>query len=135
MTRALWLFLLVTIIAVSASVLADIEGTVTINLPGREIRLAIREIETRLKQSAIAAETHASWQQRLGDLKSLREVGSATPQEIQQAQLEVTAAESTLLKQVIAARLAQVKLKEAQGLLAAESGYDIGTCLAGLCCP
>lgn len=41
MTRALWLFLLVTVIAISASVLADIEGTVTITLPGREIRLAI----------------------------------------------------------------------------------------------
>ena len=100
-----------------------------------EIRLAVREIETRLKQSAIAAETLASWQQRHSDLKALREVGSATPLEIQQAQLELTAAESVLLKQVIAVRLAQVKLKEAQGLLAAESGYDIGTCLAGLCSP
>jgi len=100
-----------------------------------EIRLAVREIETRLKQSAIAAETLATWQQRHNDLKALREVGSATAQEIQQAQLELTAAESAVLKQVIAVRLAQVKLKEAQGLLAAESGYDIGTCLAGLFCP
>ncbi|MFN0018757.1 MAG: TolC family protein [Pirellulaceae bacterium] len=100
-----------------------------------EIRLAVREIETRFKQSAIASETLASWQQRLGNLKELREVGSATPLEIQQAQLEATAAEAALLKQVIAVRLAQVKLKEAQGLLAAECGYDIGTCLAGLFCP
>lgn len=100
-----------------------------------EIRLAVREIETRLKQSAIAAETLASWQQRLGNLKELREVGSATPLEIQQAQLEATAAQAALLKQVIAVRLAQVKLKEAQGLLAAECGYDIGACLAGLFCP
>jgi hypothetical protein len=100
-----------------------------------EIRLAVREIEARLKQAAIAAETLATWQQRHNDLKALREVGSATPQEIQQAQLELTAAESAVLKQVIAVRLAQVKLKEAQGLLAAESGYDIGTCLAGLFCP
>ncbi|MGI8979871.1 MAG: hypothetical protein ACR2FY_11655 [Pirellulaceae bacterium] len=100
-----------------------------------EIRLAVREIETRLKQSAIAAQTQASWQQRIGDLKALREVGSATPLEIQQAQFELAAAESALLKQVIAVRLAEVKLKEAQGLLAAESGYDAGTCLAGLCCP
>ena len=100
-----------------------------------EIRLAVREIETRLRQSAIAAETLASWQQRISDLKALREVGSATPLEIQQAQLELAAAESVHLKQVIAVRLAEVKLKEAQGLLAAESGYDIGTCLAELCCP
>jgi hypothetical protein len=100
-----------------------------------EIRLAVRELETRLKQGAIAAATRASWQQHHNDLKALREVGSATPQEIQQAQLELTAAESVLLKHVIAARLAEVKLKEAQGLLAAESGYDIGACLGGLCCP
>ena len=100
-----------------------------------EIRLAVREIETRLRQSAIAAEARASWQQRLTDLKALREVGSATPLEIQQAQLELTAAESALLKQAIAVRLAEVKLKEAQGLLAAECGYDVGSCLAGLCPP
>lgn len=100
-----------------------------------EIRLAVREIETRLKQSAIAAESLASWQQRIGDLRALREVGSATPLEIQQAQLAASAAESALLKQAIAVRLAEVKLKEAQGILAAESGYDVGACLAGLCCP
>ncbi len=100
-----------------------------------EIRLAVREIETRLKQAALATETLASWQQRLGDLKALREVGSATPVDIQQVQFEVTAAEVALLKQVIAVRLAEVKLKEAQGLLAAECGYDIGACLADDCCP
>ncbi|MBC7856650.1 MAG: hypothetical protein IAF94_24740 [Pirellulaceae bacterium] len=100
-----------------------------------EIRLAVREIETRLRQSAIAAETLFSWQQRISDLKALREVGSATPLEIQLAQLELAAAESALLKKVIAVRLAEVKLKEAQGLLAAESGYDVGVCLAELCCP
>lgn len=41
MIRALWLFLLIAIIAVAASVIADIEGSVTIALPTREIRLAI----------------------------------------------------------------------------------------------
>ena len=41
MIRALWLFLLITFIAVAASVIADIEGTVTIALASREIRLAI----------------------------------------------------------------------------------------------
>ncbi|MEQ1753879.1 MAG: heme biosynthesis HemY N-terminal domain-containing protein [Micropepsaceae bacterium] len=41
MIRALWLFLLIAVIAVSASVIADIEGSVTIALPGKEIRLAI----------------------------------------------------------------------------------------------
>ena len=41
MIRALWLFLLVTVIALSASVIADIEGSVTIALPHQEIRLAI----------------------------------------------------------------------------------------------
>ena len=100
-----------------------------------EIRLAVREIETRLKQSALAAEILASWQQRLEDLKALRDVGSATPLEIQQAQFEIAAAHSALLKQAIAVRVAEVKLKEAQGLLAAECGYDVAACLAEFCCP
>lgn len=100
-----------------------------------EIRLAVREIETHLKQAALATETLASWQRRLGDLQALREVGSATPLEINETQFEIAAAESALLKQVVAVRLAEVKLKEAQGLLAAECGYDIGVCLAGIFCP
>jgi len=99
-----------------------------------EIRLAIREIETRQKQAAIAAETLASWQQRASDPKALREVGSATPFEIQQAELEVLAAESAIFNQTIAVRLAEVKLKEAQGLLAAQ-GFDAGACLADRYCP
>lgn len=41
MIRALWLFLLVAVIAICASFVADIEGAVTITLPDREIRLAI----------------------------------------------------------------------------------------------
>lgn len=94
-----------------------------------EIRLAVFTIEARLMQVAIAGEMLTSWQSRLGDLKALREVGSATPLEIQQAELEVAAAESALLKQAIAWRLAQVKLKEAQGLLAPECGYDTSSCL------
>ncbi len=40
---------------------------------------------------------------------------------------------AAVLKQAIAWRLAQVKLKEAQGLLAAEAGYNIGICLADGC--
>ena len=98
-----------------------------------EIRLAVREMETRLRQAALAAETSRSWQERLSNLAALREVGAATPLELQQTRLELNAADSALLKQAVAWRLAQVKLKEAQGLLAAEAGYDIGICLADDC--
>ncbi len=41
MIRALWLFLLVAVIAIAASAVADIEGAVTITLPNREVRLGI----------------------------------------------------------------------------------------------
>lgn len=41
MIRALWLFLLIAVIAVCASTLADVPGTVTIALPTQEIRLSI----------------------------------------------------------------------------------------------
>ena len=41
MIRALWLFLLIAVIAVVASAVADIEGAVTITLPNREVRLGI----------------------------------------------------------------------------------------------
>lgn len=98
-----------------------------------EIRLAVREMETRLRQAALAAETRRTWQDRVSDLTALREVGSATPLEIQQARLELAASDSALLKHAVAWRLAEVKLKEAQGLLAAECGYDIGICLIADC--
>ena len=41
MLRALWLFLLIAVIAVCASTLADVPGTVTIALPTQEIRVSI----------------------------------------------------------------------------------------------
>jgi uncharacterized membrane-anchored protein len=41
MLRALWLFLLIAVIAVCASTLADVPGTVTITLPTQEIRVSI----------------------------------------------------------------------------------------------
>ena len=98
-----------------------------------EIRLAAAEIQTRLRQAAIAGETLQSWQARVSDLTALRDVGSATPLEIQSAQLEVAAAHASLLKQAIGWRIAQVKLKQAQGLLAAECGYDAITCQIEFC--
>lgn len=41
MIRALWLFLLIAVIAVCASILADVPGSVTITMPTEEIRLSI----------------------------------------------------------------------------------------------
>lgn len=41
MIRALWLFILIAIIAVAASTLADVPGSVTISLPTQEIRVSI----------------------------------------------------------------------------------------------
>lgn len=41
MLRAIWLFLLIAVMAFAASIVADIEGTVTVTLPGQEMRLSV----------------------------------------------------------------------------------------------
>jgi cell fate (sporulation/competence/biofilm development) regulator YlbF (YheA/YmcA/DUF963 family) len=83
-----------------------------------EMRSGIYTLEARLRQIALASERLASWRRRYQELQALRAIGSATPAEISLAELETIRAETALVQQVIAWRLAQVDLEQALGRMA-----------------
>jgi hypothetical protein len=88
-----------------------------------EIRSAIVEIETRMRQVVLAESTVAAWNQRVEDLAVLRELEKATPFEITNATLQRMTAESDLIHARSQVRMATVKLGTAQGRLALDCGY------------
>jgi len=89
----------------------------------QQIRQAAYAVDARLREIALAKEKLDSRQQRLAELRSRRGGGAVTAFDIHAAQLEVIEAESRLMHQVIAWRIAQVKLRQKQGLLAFECGW------------
>jgi outer membrane protein TolC len=103
-------------------IVADRERSAT-----EEILQAVRVVDLRLRQIALAQQKRDLWQRQLDRLREKRAADGVTAFDISTAQVELLRAESDLLHKVIAWRTAQVDLKEAQGLLAAECGY----CLPG----
>ena len=101
------------------ALLADRERAVV-----REVRAAVQEIETRLRQVATARRLCDAERNRLENLRQQQLVGAATPLDIRRARLEVIKSDQQLLSDVIQWKIAVVKLKAAQGLLAAECGYS-----------
>lgn len=102
---------------------SDIERTIR-----REIAEGVETAETRLREIAVAKERSEMWRQRLESLRARRESDGVTAFDLNAAQLELLRAESDTLHRVIAWRIAQVKLKQAEGLLAAECGYRVSVC-------
>jgi outer membrane protein TolC len=93
-----------------------------------EIRLAVRTIEIRLQQIAIAKLKLGRAQEELDTLRlrRTRPDGGVTVLDVGAAELHLIERQSDLVHQVIAWRIAQAKLKEAQGLLAVECGVGCG---------
>jgi hypothetical protein len=91
----------------------------------REIDEAVQNVETRLREIAVGKERWEVWRKRVADLKEKRETDNVTAFDVNAAQLELLRAESDTLHRVIAWKIAQAKLKQAQGLLAAECGYHL----------
>jgi hypothetical protein len=90
------------------------------------IRQAVRVVEIALDQIALAQAKLDNKESRVRSLKLRRaSPGGPTAFDVSAAKLEVIQAKSDLLHQVIAWRIAQVRLKEAQGLLAYECGYRL----------
>jgi hypothetical protein len=89
----------------------------------REISEAAQNVETRLREIAVAKERLAVWRERVAGLKEKRGADGVTAFDLSAAELEVLHAEGDVLHRVIAWKIAQAKLKQAQGLLAAECGY------------
>jgi hypothetical protein len=95
-----------------------------------EIRRAAADAEKRLRQVGLARDKLAECQAQLSRLRQRRQAKGVIPvSQISAAQLEVLRAESDAFQAVIEWKIAMVKLKEAQGLLASECGYPLpATC-------
>lgn len=82
-----------------------------------EIRQAAFNLQSRYREIALAKDKLASWNGRLSDLRKRREAGNVNPFEISAAEAEIVAAENELIGCVVAWKIGQVKLEQAQGLL------------------
>lgn len=87
-----------------------------------EIRQASREIESQLRQAALAKQEWDSWLQHIRGLQEKHGVAKATEFEISKARLLCLQAESDAVRALVAWKIAQVKLTQAQGLLAYQCG-------------
>jgi hypothetical protein len=100
------------------ALLADRERTVT-----REVRAAVEDVEARLRQTAASKRQLEVLREHVESLRQRKAAGAATPLDVRKAGLDVIKAEQQLMSDVIQWKVAVVKLKAAQGLLAAELGY------------
>ena len=93
-----------------------------------EIRLAVRTVEIRLQQIAIAKlkVDRAAEQIETLRLRRARPEGGVTVLDVGAAELQLIQRQGDLVHQAAAWRIAQAKLKEAQGLLAVECGVGCG---------
>jgi outer membrane protein TolC len=81
-----------------------------------------------VRQVVLAEEIRKLRQQQLDRLTQKRAVDGVTAFELSKAQIELFRAESDLVSKAAAWKIAQVELKESQGLLAKECGYRLPAC-------
>ncbi|MGD0899239.1 MAG: hypothetical protein ABR915_15490 [Thermoguttaceae bacterium] len=93
-----------------------------------EIRLAVRTIGIRLQQIAIAKLKVDGCQNQIESLRLRRTRGDTTVSvlDVGAAEMQLLQQQNELAHQVMAWRIAQIKLKQAQGLLAFECGMGCG---------
>jgi outer membrane protein TolC len=84
-----------------------------------EIRRAVEDVETEVRQMRLAEQTIGTWQERLKDLDQRMKEGSATPLDITSSKLRLLEARTKLVKHTTEARIAEIRLRESQGILAA----------------
>lgn len=85
-----------------------------------ETRQAVAEIETRLREIAIAKEEILSWQRQLDELSAKTRIDEASFIDITRARLKRLDAESTEIGRIADWKIALASLKQAQGRLIAE---------------
>jgi len=85
-----------------------------------QVRQAAANVETKLRQIALAQEAAEQWDARVAGLQGRATTGGATFAEVAVARLNRQRTQADLVGHVAAWKIALVRLKEAQGLLAAE---------------
>jgi hypothetical protein len=98
---------------------------------------AIAILEARIAQIAITRQRFAVAQAHLQASEQQQQLTAGAPLGVRKARLDVLAIEQDLLHDAIEWKLAVVKLKEAQGMLAVECGYDAASRVMSRvnCCP
>jgi hypothetical protein len=109
-----------------AVLLADRQRTVR-----HETLQAVVIVETRLDQIGLTRRRLEIAKDHLRSTERAQDITVGAPLNVRKARLDVTAIEQDLLHDVIEWKLALVKLKEAQGLLAVECGFDSAARAAG----
>lgn len=91
-----------------------------------EIRRAVSDAEKRLRQIGLAKDKLDQSQDLLRRFRERRDAkGAPAASEIRAAQVDLLSAESDAFQSVVEWKIAAVKLKQSQGLLAAECGYAL----------
>jgi len=90
-----------------------------------EIRQAVHQIDDRLKRTALARDMLIDHERELKRVTDKHEATDASTFEVSAAQLNVLRARSELVHQVVAWKIAKMKLRQAQGLLAVDCGYVV----------
>lgn len=85
-----------------------------------EIQQAALEVESTLRRTAIEKQAVTAWRAELDELGKKSQIEEATFLDISRARLKRLEAESDEIEQIIAWKIALVKLKEAQGMLVSE---------------
>ena len=93
-----------------------------------EIRQAVAAIDVRLRQIAVAKQKVDQWQEQLQvqRMERQRPRSMVTALDIAATELQCLDARRELIHQVLALRIAEAKLKEAQGLLDEECNPPCG---------
>ncbi|HET6882811.1 MAG TPA: TolC family protein, partial [Pirellulales bacterium] len=85
-----------------------------------EIQQAVLEVESRLRRVAVAKEAMNSWRTELDELAKKAQIDEATFIDISRARLKRLEAESDKIEQIMAWKIALVKVKDGQGMLVTE---------------
>lgn len=89
-----------------------------------EIQQAALEVESDLRRIAVEKQAVTAWRTELDELAKKSQIEEATFLDISRARLHRLQAESDEIEQIIAWKIALVKVKEAQGMLVSECQGD-----------
>src|SRR5207302_1699969 len=89
-----------------------------------EIRQAASALACQAQLVVLARQRVESFHVRVKEMEDKSKQGLASFVEVTQAHLEWLRARGDLIKEVMAWHIARVKLKQAQGILAAECGFE-----------
>jgi hypothetical protein len=98
-----------------------------------EIKNAAYQIRLQQQRVASAHALVAQLQEHTRQLEETRDVEQVSVFEISRARAQAWEAQTKLIDQVVQLYIAQVKLRESQGLLAIECGHSPSLCCEGCC--